>query len=135
MNKKNDDSLIRKWYLINLEGKILGRTAVEIAHLLMGKVKPSYIRSADVGDYVVVTNAKKVRVTGAKEIDKEYIHHTGYPQGLRKELFWELQARKPEKIIYQAVIGMLPKNKLRARMLKRLYIYPGDKHPYADKFK
>lgn len=125
----------RQWHLVDIEGKILGRIAVEIAHLLMGKSKPEFSKSTDAGDFVIVINAGKVKVTGNKEQKKAYYHHTGYPQGLRTEYFWQLREKNSNKIIIKAVKGMLPKNKLQAQMLKRLYIYQDNTHPYTDKFK
>lgn len=124
----------RKWHLIDVKGKILGRTATEIAKFLMGKGKPYFTKNLDCGDYVVVINSVDVRVTGKKETDKVYTRYSGYPSGLRKITVKELRERKPEEIIRHAVSGMLPKNKLRASMLKRLYVFAGAEHKYKDKF-
>ena len=124
----------RVWHLADVKGKILGRTATEIARLLMGKGKPYFAKNLDCGDYVVVINAKEVAVSGKKETDKVYTRYSGYPGGLRKITVKELRQRKPEEIIRHAVSGMLPKNKLRASMLKRLYVYSGEENPYGDKF-
>lgn len=126
---------IRKWHLIDAEGQILGRVAVVIAHLLNGKGKEGFTRNEDMGDYVVVTNALKIEVSGQKEHKKIYFHHTGYPQGLRSIKYSDLKAKDPKLIIIHAVKGMLPNNRLRALWLKRLYIYSGKDHPYQDKFK
>ena len=123
----------RDWHLIDVQDKILGRTATEIAKLLMGKGKPYFSKNLDCGDYVVVTNAKEVRVTGKKETDKVYTRYSGYPSGLRKITVKELREKKPEEIITHAVSGMLPKNKLRASMLKRLYVFSGNEHKFTDK--
>jgi len=121
----------RKWYLIDAEGKILGRLASEIAKILMGKHKPQYTPHADCGDFVIVINASKVAVTGKKLQQKIYRWHSGYPSGLKeKTLEWMLENR-PERVIYLAVKRMLPANRLRKRRLKRLKIYPDDKHPHA----
>lgn len=121
----------RKWYLIDAEGKVLGRLASEIAKILMGKHKPQYTPHADCGDFVIVINASKVAVTGKKLQQKIYRWHSGYPSGLKeKTLEWMLENR-PERVIYLAVKRMLPANRLRKRRLKRLKIYPDDKHPHA----
>lgn len=120
----------RRWWLLDAQGKILGRLATRIARLLMGRDKPTYTPYVDCGDFVVVINAKEVRVTGRKAQAKIYYHHTGYPGGLVAEPFWRLKDRCPERIIERAVKGMLPKNRLRARMLRRLKVYPGPSHPH-----
>lgn len=124
----------RDWHLIDVKEKILGRIATDIAKLLMGKGKPYFAKNLDCGDYVVIINAVDVRVTGKKETDKVYTRYSGYPSGLRKITVKELRERKPEEIIRHAVSGMLPKNKLRASMLKRLYVFRGNEHKYEDKF-
>jgi large subunit ribosomal protein L13 len=125
----------RNWHIIDINDQVLGRTATKIAKLLMGKSKSYFVRNLDCGDYVVVTNAKHVKVTGNKTKQKYYFHHTGYPQGDRVIWFEEMLAQKPEEIIIHAVKGMLPQNKLRDSMLKRLYVYPEAEHPYQDKLK
>ena len=124
----------RQWFLVDVKKKVLGRVAVEIAHKLMGKSKPSFVRHLDCGDYVVVINAKHVAVTGHKEKEKMYARYSGYPGGLKKKALWQLRLDKPGEIIRRAVMGMLPKNKLRDRMVTRLYVYPESTHPYQDKF-
>jgi large subunit ribosomal protein L13 len=124
----------REWHLFDLKGKILGRTATQIAELLIGKGKPYFAKNLDCGDHVVVINAEKVMVTGKKEKDKVYTRYSGYPGGLRKITLSEYRARKPEEIIRHAVSGMLPKNRLRASMLKRLYVFKGVEHKFQDKF-
>ena len=124
----------RDWHLVDVKGKILGRTATELARLLMGKGKPYFAKNLDCGDYVVVINAKEVAVSGKKETDKVYTRYSGYPSGLKKITVKELRERKPEEIIRHAVSGMLPKNKLRDSMLKRLYVFAGAEHPYENKF-
>lgn len=131
--KKND--IKREWHLIDIKDKVLGRTAVEIANLLMGKKKSYFVRNLDCGDYVVVINAKTVKVTGNKEEQKIYYRHSMYPGGFRAETLKELRQRKPGDIIVHAVKGMLPQNKLRDKMLKRLRVFPGEEHKYDDKFK
>lgn len=125
----------REWHLVDVKGKILGRTATGIAQLLIGKNKPYFVRHLDCGDYVVVVGAKDVSVSGKKESEKTYTRYSGYPGGLRKKTLAELRSQKPEEIIRHAVSGMLPKNKLRASMLKRLYIFEGEEHKFEDKFK
>lgn len=130
-----DKTIKNYWHEINADGKVLGRISVEIAHLLMGKGNPEFTRSrVDIGDNVVVTNASKIKVTGNKETQKIYAHHTGYPQGYRETKLSDLRKSHPSRIIISAVSGMLPQNKLKAKMLKRLHIYPDDNHPYKDKF-
>ena len=126
--------VIRTWHLIDAKGIILGRVAVDIASKLMGKSKPYFVRLLDCGDYVVVINAKHVAVTGHKEIEKLYTNYSGHPGGLKTKFLWQLRDEKPTDIIRRAVMGMLPKNKLRNRMITRLNIYADDKHPYGDKF-
>lgn len=125
----------RAWHLIDLKDKTLGRTASEIAQLLMGKAKPYFVRNMDCGDYVVIVNAKEVAVTGNKEELKQYYNYSGYPGGLRVRTLREMRARKPEEIITHAVKGMLPQNKLRDLMLTRLFVFAGPEHKYQDKFK
>lgn len=125
----------RVWHLVDLKNQVLGRVSTRIANLLMGKSKPYFVRNLDCGDFVVVINSKDVVVTGKKEMSKKYYRHSGYPGGFKVETFEQLKQRKPEDIIYEAVKGMLPQNKLRDRMLKRLFVYTGEEHPYEEKFK
>lgn len=120
----------RKWYVVDASGQVLGRLATFVAKVLTGKVKPVYTPHEDVGDFVVVVNAEKISVTGKKPSQKMYRHHTGYPGGLKSELFSDLQQRAPERIITEAVSGMLPKNKLRQVYLKKLKVYSGSDHPH-----
>lgn len=124
----------RDWHLVDVEGETLGRISTNIANLLMGKSKPYFVRNLDCGDYVVVVNAKNVKVTGNKEVKKTYYRHSGYPGGFKAETLSELRARKPEDIISHAVKGMLPQNRLRDQMLKRLKVFGGSEHEYGDKF-
>ena len=124
----------REWHHIDVNEKTLGRVASEIAQLLMGKSKANFVRNLDCGDYVVVTNAAKVAVTGKKEEKKTYARHSMYPGGFKSETLKELRARKPEDVIRHAVKGMLPQNKLRDKMLKRLFVFIGEEHTYQDKF-
>jgi large subunit ribosomal protein L13 len=125
----------REWQLIDVKDKILGRVSSEIAQLLMGKSKSNFVRNLDCGDYVVVINAKDVKTTGKKEDQKEYYRHSGFPGGFRRETLKDLRARNPEEVVRHAVAGMVPQNKLKASMLKRLYIFPAQEHTYGDKFK
>ena len=125
----------RDWHLIDVNGQTLGRAATQIARLLMGKQKPYFVKHLDVGDYVVVVNAKHVKVTGKKEEQKVYHRHSGYPGGYRAETLLELRERRPEEIVRRAVAGMLPDNRLQATMLKRLRIYAEEKHDFEGKFK
>lgn len=122
------------WHLIDANGKILGKTATEIATLLMGKNKPTFARHLPVGDHVVVVNAEKVVVTGRKEKQKMYYRFSGYPGGLRVTSLKQMRSEHPERILLHAVSGMLPKNKLQDVLLKRLHIYASENHPYKDKF-
>jgi len=124
----------RTWHLIDVKEKALGRVSGEIAKLLMGKAKPYFVKNLDCGDYVVVINAKQVSLGGKKATTKTYYRHSGYPGGFKGERFEEIMKRKPEDVIIHAVKGMVPQNKLRASMLKRLYVFAGETHPYNDKF-
>ncbi|MBI3981027.1 50S ribosomal protein L13 [Candidatus Microgenomates bacterium] len=127
--------ITRKWYLIDARDQILGRLSTQIALLLMGKKKPYFARNLDCGDYVVVINSALVKVTGKKEQNKLYRRHSGYPGGYKEEPLNKLKSRKPTEILQHAVSGMLPKNKLRDRMLKRLYLFAQDQHTFENKFK
>jgi large subunit ribosomal protein L13 len=129
------EDIKRAWHLIDVDGQALGRVSTQIAKLLMGKAKPSFVRNLDCGDYVVVVNAKTVKATGKKEEQKQYFNYSGYPSGLRIRTLAELRKEKPTEIITHAVKGMLPQNKLRASMLKRLFVFEGAEHKYADKLK
>ena len=124
------DEIKREWYLINAEGKTLGRLASEIAKILKGKHKPIYSPHLDCGDYVIVINAEKIRVTGRKLDQKIYYRHSGYPGGLKSITLREQLARHPERVIKAAVKGMLPKNRLGRKMLKKLKVYAGASHPH-----
>jgi large subunit ribosomal protein L13 len=119
------------WRLVDADGQILGRLATEIADTLRGKNKPAYTPHVDTGDFVVVVNAEKVRVTGKKLDQKIYYRHSGYPGGLRERTLAEQLARRPEEVIRRAVKGMLPKNKLAAAQLRKLKVYAGPEHPHA----
>ena len=120
----------RTWWVVDAEGKTLGRLASEIAILLRGKHKPIYTPSVDVGDFVIVINAEKVKVTGKKEQKKVYYSHSGYLGHLRETPLWLMRQRTPEKIIKRAVKGMLPKTSMGKKMLSRLKVYRGSEHPH-----
>jgi len=120
----------RKWYVVDANGLILGRLASKIAQVLHGKHKPIWAPHADVGDFIVVVNADKVRVTGRKAEQKLYIRHSGYPGGLKKTSYSKVLQTKPEQILREAVRGMLPHNRLGRKMLKKLKIYASTEHPH-----
>lgn len=120
----------RSWHQIDVKGKILGRVATDIAKILSGKNKPNYVPYLDQGDFVVVVNASQVRVSGKKPDQKVYFRHSGYPGGDKKENFNRLIQRKPDEVIRHAVKGMLPKNRLGDKMIKKLHIFSDDKHPF-----
>jgi len=119
------------WYIVDARGKTLGRLATEIARRLRGKHKPEYTPHMDTGDYIVVINAKDVRVTGRKAKDKMYYRHSGYPGGLKSMSFEQLREKKPELIIETAVKGMLPRGPLGRQMFRKLRVYPGTDHKHA----
>jgi len=125
----------RDWHVIDATDKILGRLATEIARLLMGKHKAMFSRHLDTGDYVVVINAGKVRVSGNKANQKLYYRHSGYPGGLKSINLEEMLKTKPERVIEHAVKGMLPKNRLGNSMIKKLKVYAGDSHPHLAQTK
>lgn len=119
----------RKWYLLDGRDRVLGRLAVEISKLLMGKNEVRYVNYLDLGHCVVVTNIGKIKITGAKEKDKTYYRYSGYPGGLKKETYEKLFLRRPTEVLRKAVLGMLPDNKFRAPRLARLHLYVSDKIP------
>lgn len=123
--------IARKWFIVDGTGLTLGRLASQVARILSGKESPIYTPFIDTGDHVIVINAEKVRVTGMKAEQKVYRHYTGFPGGLREEDFRKRFERKPELIVQEAVLGMLPKNKLGKAMGKKLKVYKGDKHSHA----
>jgi large subunit ribosomal protein L13 len=125
------DAIEHKWWLINDEGKVLGRLATQVAVLLRGKSKPQYAPFVDTGDFVIVVNAEKITVTGRKRELKEYHSHSGYPGGIKTEVFKDLMAKKPEDVIKKAVWGMIPKNTLGRAVYKKLKVYRGPEHPHA----
>ncbi len=121
----------KKWYLIDAEGKTLGRLATQISILLRGKNKPSFTHHLDMGDYVVVINAEKVRLSGQKEEQKEYIHHTGYIGHLRRKSIAQIRKTNPTRILNEAVSGMIHSNRLKKFILRKLKVYAGSEHPHA----
>lgn len=125
------DEIEREWHHVNAEGKILGRLATEIAARLRGKHKPTFSTFIDNGDFVVVTNADKIRLTGKKWDNKKYYHHTGYIGGIKEISAKDLLVKHPTDILMKAVRGMLPKNKLGRQQLKKLKLYAGSDHPHA----
>lgn len=120
----------RKWYVVNAEDQILGRLASQIANRLRGKHKPEFSPNMDNGDFIVVVNCEKVRVTGKKLLEKEYYRHSGWVGGLKETSLADMLARHPRRVITFAVRGMLPKNKLGRAMLKKLKVYVGPEHPH-----
>jgi large subunit ribosomal protein L13 len=124
------DEVQRAWFVVDAEGKVLGRVATAIANILRGKHKPTFSPSVDTGDFVIVLNAEKIELTGKKHSDKMYYSHSGFPGGLKSVTAGQLLAKKPEEVVRKAVKGMLPKNKLARHMLKKLKIYSGGTHPH-----
>jgi large subunit ribosomal protein L13 len=127
--KKED--VTRDWYLVDVDNKVLGRVATEIANVLRGKNKPTFTPSVDTGDFVIVVNAEKIALTGKKFSDKTYYSHSAFPGGLKEISAAKLIEKKPEELLKKAVKGMLPKNKLARHMLKKLKIYSGATHPHS----
>ena len=125
------DSLEKSWLLVDASDKTLGRLSTYIAKILMGKNKPEYTPHNDIGDYVVVINAEKIKVTGNKNEQKTYYRHSGYPGGIKSKNFNDLITSYPERIITSAVKGMLPKNKLSKSVIKKLKVYKGETHPHS----
>ena len=124
------DQLERKWFLVDAEDEILGRLASQVAILLRGKHKPDFTPHLDLGDHVIVINADKIKVTGRKMSQKVYKRYTGYPSGLRVQTLEKVMQSRPERVFLHAVKGMLPKNRLGRKMIKKLRIYAGAKHPH-----
>lgn len=125
------DLAARKWHVVDAEGKVLGRLAVEVANVLRGKNKPVYTPHLDAGDFVVVINAEKVVLTGRKETDKSFMSYSGWKGGERHRTVAEVRARHPERLIMHAVKGMIPKNRLGDRLLTKLKVYKGSAHPHG----
>lgn len=120
----------RKWFMVDAKGKVLGQVAVEVANILRGKNKVNWHPSLDCGDHVVVINAAEVVLTGQKETKKEYIHHTGYPGGIRRKTAAKMREDHPERIIEKAVAGMIPRNRLKKIILSKLHVYAGADHKH-----
>jgi len=125
----------RQWHVIDASDKVLGKLATQVAKLLMGKNKPVFSHNLDTGDFVVVINADKVRVTGNKAKQKVYYRHSGYPGGLKSITFEKMMQTKPTRVIEHAVKGMLPHNRLGAQMFRKLKVYTGDSHPHVAQTK
>jgi large subunit ribosomal protein L13 len=124
------EEVVRDWYVVNVEDKVLGRVATEIAGILRGKNKPTFTPSVDTGDFVIVLNAEKIALTGNKVVNKMYYSHSGFPGGLKTVSAGKMLEKKPEQLLRKAVKGMLPKNKLARHMLSKLKIYSGNEHPH-----
>ena len=122
----------QKWYLVDAQGQTLGRIATEVAKVLRGKHKPMFTPNIDAGDFVIVVNAGKIRVTGKRTELKEYFHYTGYPGGSVFESFKDLVKKNPQRVVEHAVKGMLPHNRLGKRIIKKLKVYAGAEHPHAS---
>ena len=120
----------RNWVIVDAKDQVLGRLASKVASIIRGKTKPTFTPNSDTGDFVVVINADKVKVTGKREFLKTYAHHSGYPGGLKVRSYEELMAKKPEYIIQSAVKGMLPKNRLGNKLITKLKVYAGEEHPH-----
>jgi len=129
-HKGEKEDLERNWYLIDANEKILGRLATKVATILRGKNKINFENSVDLGDYVVIINAEKIKLTGKKEEQKLYRHHTGYPGALKEISYKEMSQKKPDYIIKKAIKGMLPNNRLSRKLIKRLKVYCGAQHPH-----
>ena len=125
----------KEWHLFDAQNEVLGRLSTKIAMILQGKTKSFYTPNADLGDFVIVVNAKKIVLTGNKKVKKLYWRHTGYPGGIKKTTFLEMQTKAPERIIFSAVRRMLPKSKLGRQMLKKLKVYSGPIHPHQAQLK
>ena len=124
------DDADRKWFVVDAKDQVLGRLASKVAMIIRGKNKPTFSPNADTGDFVVIVNAEKVKMTGKRELLKTYAHHSGYPGGLKVKSFEELMAKKPEFVLENAVRGMLPKNRLGKQLIKKLKVYSGESHPH-----
>ncbi|MBN2307304.1 50S ribosomal protein L13 [Candidatus Peregrinibacteria bacterium] len=121
----------KKWFIVDASGQVVGRLATKIATVLRGKNKPSFAPNVDMGDYVVVINCDKIRLTGNKELQKEYIHHSGYLGHLKREPFATVKEKQPKRILTEAVAGMVPRNRLKKHVMAKLHVYAGEKHPHA----
>ncbi len=131
MTTREDALAARRWCLVDADGRVVGRLATQIASILRGKHRPTFTPHVDTGDFVVVVNAAKVRLTGKKLADKVYYRHTGYPGGVRQATASRVLQERPERVLRAAVVGMLPKNRLGRQLATKLKIYPGAEHPHA----
>ena len=127
----NPSTIERKWFVVDAEGKTLGRLAAEVAKVLRGKNKPTFTPHVDTGDHVIVVNAEKIRLTGKKLTDKKYFRHSGYPGGVTIVKAGDMIAKHPERVVEMAVRGMLPKNSLGEKVYSKLHVYAGAEHPHA----
>ena len=127
---QTNESVERKWYVVDATELVLGRMATDVAVVLKGKHKPTFTPHIDGGDYVIIVNAEKVALTGNKWADKKYYRHSGYAGGLKTRTATEMLEKQPQKIVEKAVRGMLPKNKLGAQLFRNLYVYEGSEHPH-----
>ena len=131
MASREDALAARRWFIIDAQSRVVGRVATQVANVLRGKHKPTFTPHVDTGDFVVVVNASKIRLTGAKLTDKIYHRHTGYPGGVRRTAAGRMMNERPERVLRSAVVGMLPKNRLGRRLATKLKIYRGAEHPHA----
>jgi large subunit ribosomal protein L13 len=131
MVTREDALAARRWFIVDADARVVGRVATQVANILRGKHKPTFTPHVDCGDFVVVVNAAKVRLTGAKLNDKIYHRHTGYPGGVRRTTASRMLNERPERVLRSAVVGMLPKNRLGRRLATKLKIYRGADHPHA----
>lgn len=121
----------RKWYVVDATDQVLGRLAAQVARVIRGKHKPVFTPNTDTGDFVIILNADRVKMTGKRELQKKYFRHSGYPGGVKFTTFQEAKDKKPEFIIENAVKGMLPKNRLGRKLIKKLKVYTGEEHPHV----
>jgi len=121
----------RKWFVVDAQDQVLGRLSAQVARVIRGKHKPIFTPNMDTGDFVIVINAEKIKMTGKRELQKTYFSHSGYPGGVRIRSFAEMIEKHPERVIHKAVKGMLPKNRLGRQLIKKLKVYAGDVHPHA----
>ena len=129
-SEKKDITVDRKWHLVDADGKVLGKLAVQVANILRGKNKPQYSPHIDCGDHVVVINAEKILTTGKKEEQKLYRSHSGFPHGFKEETLRSLRARRPQAVLEKAIWGMIPHNRLGAKQYTKLKVYEGSEHPH-----
>ncbi len=126
----NKQGVVKEWFLLDAEGQVLGRLASKVANILRGKNKPCFTPHADCGDYVIIINADKIKLTGKKLTDKQYVRHTGYPGGQRMKSPQELLVKKPTAVVEMAIKGMLPRNRLGSALFRNLHVYAGNEHEH-----